>query len=229
MSLKEILGIGDGGIGDIDGVPFVDPVDLEKQQLRRDHQRQLLRQHFIEFPAHELEHHNGRIIHAGQVFARHHAVVLDKGSIVNNDPTAFYVDTDGDFHFLVRTGSVAQAEREAQAREQRRAEARESQRQAFAALPRTPVTAAEIAGKNLPTLAEAVRRIEQHGGAISARDGELIVELAPTGIPDRERILNACRAVFAAQTLVLDALAKNADELADVLPDQHVRAGGGIE
>lgn len=229
MSLADLLrqrspsrGIDLGG-----GFIVDDPTELETQRLRFERIHGIVRQNFIELPAADLQTRGRRVIYGGQIFDRYEAVVLDGDRIVNREPNAFY-RVGRQFHFLVRAGTVRDLEQRKQEREQARVEAERQKRLQFAALPRRPVTAGDIAGKKLPTLREAAQRIEQHGGVVTARDGELIIEIAETGIPDRERIVNACRTLFSAQSLVLDALANNADGLADLLPDEHVRAGGGV-
>ena len=59
---------------------------------------------------------------------------------------------------------------------------------------------------------------------VTARDGELIIELAEKGIPDRGRIIGAARVLLEAKSTVLAALAERMDKpLADRLPDEHVR------
>lgn len=125
--------------------------------------------------------------------------------------------------------TLADLDRERAEARRRREEAAEAERARIVAMPRRPVTFAELAAlPDAPTLAEAVRRVERSGGMIENCDGELVVEMNPKA-PRRAEALAACRVLFAAQEAVLEALnGGGAEGLAERLPDVHPRAGGGV-
>lgn len=146
---------------------------------------------------------------------------------------AWYVGEGGWPRFLKRPdkGPLTLADAQAQAAELRRQQEEREQAAArrLAAQPRRLVTVGYL--EEWPremTLAEAVGRLEQAQATIREQDGELIVEI-PQKPPERERLRQACRLVFAARDVVLAELARKSDTpLADRLPDEPVRAGGGV-
>ena len=103
--------------------------------------------------------------------------------------------------------------------------------------PRRAVTFADVEGREMPTVAQAAKQIQELGGTLSVAAGRLVIErpekFTPKGgVPEEELVaefLDAVRVVVAAGEIVVKAVESGSQKpLTDRLPDKPVGAGGGV-
>jgi hypothetical protein len=162
------------------------------------------------------------------------AFVVQDGDVLflRKSRTAVSID---DLRWLAQDRVEQAAKRRQEQAEQ--AERAERRRVEYAsAQPLAIVTLGDVEQRELPTVAEAARRILAAPGTITTRDGRIVVEL-PTRLAQRDgdhdrlhaELADCVRVLVAARSVVVPALESSSRKpLLERLPDAHAAADGGL-
>lgn len=121
------------------------------------------------------------------------------------------------------------AELEAETAERALAEFRKAQRP-------SAVTLADVEGRELPSVRQAVEKILAAGGKLDVKDGRLVVQLPEQLAPNQSaheqakaELMDCVKVLIAGGELVTEAVASRSKKtLVERLPDVQVLAGGGL-